>query len=94
MRQLKRLGLDVGGMSTVRGRFWLETALAAWCGALAALTLFQRDWIEALTGFDPDHHNGSFERAIVVGPVLVCVVVAAVARSEWRRPRVAAVPGR
>jgi len=41
--------------STVRGRFWLETALASLCGFLAVLTLVWRDWIEALTGFDLDH---------------------------------------
>jgi hypothetical protein len=40
--------------SSVRMRFWVEAGLAALCGFLGILTLFTRDWIEALTGFDPD----------------------------------------
>ena len=79
--------------STVRARFWLEAGLASLCGFLAVLTLFWRDWIEALTGFDPDHHNGSFEWAIVVGLLLVSVLVGIVARGEWRRPRAAVACG-
>ena len=78
--------------STVRARFWLETGLASLSGFLAVLTLFWRDWIEATTGFDPDHRNGSFEWAIVVGLFVICVVVAFAARVEWRRPRLATVP--
>jgi hypothetical protein len=79
--------------STVRARFWVEVGLASLCGFLAVLTLFWRDWIEALTGFDPDHHNGSFEWMIVAGLFLVCVAVSFVARAEWRRPRPAVVTG-
>ena len=76
--------------SIVRTRFWLEATLASLCGFLAVLTLFWRDWIETMTGFDPDHHNGSIEWAIVAVLVGVCVVVGGAARSEWRRPRAAA----
>jgi hypothetical protein len=47
--------------TAVRKRFWLEAGLAMLTGALAIITLFWRDWIEALTGFDPDHQNGSLE---------------------------------
>jgi hypothetical protein len=79
--------------STLRVRFWAETALASTCGFLAVLTLFWRDWVETLAGFDPDRHNGSFEWMIVGGLLLVCVVVSAVARAEWRRRRPAVVPG-
>ena len=39
--------------STVRARFWLGAGLGVLCGLLAVLTVFWRDWIEALTGFRP-----------------------------------------
>ena len=71
--------------SKVRARFWLETALASLCGFLAVSTVFNREWIEAVTGFDPDHHDGSLEWAIVVGLTLLCLAFAAVARAERRR---------
>jgi len=75
--------------NAVRIRFWLEAGLAVG-GSLAIVTLFWRDWIEALTGFDADHHNGSLEWAIVAGLVVLSMVLALVARAEWRRPRAAA----
>ena len=78
---------------SVRARFWLEAILASLCGFLAVLTLFWRDWIEGLTGFDPDHRNGSFEWAIVAGLLLLCVVWAIVARAELHRPRAVAAHG-
>jgi hypothetical protein len=77
---------------TVRLRFWLETGLASLTGALAILTLFWRDWIEALTGFDPDHHSGSAEWAIVAGLAVVSLVLFVAARAEWRRSPAAAAP--
>jgi hypothetical protein len=72
--------------SNVRARLWLETALATLSGFLAVLMLLNREWIEALTGVDPDHHDGSLEWAIVAGLVLLCAALAVVARAEWRRP--------
>jgi hypothetical protein len=72
-------------MAGHRTRFWLESTLAAACGLLAVVTLFWRDWIEALTGFDPDHHNGSVEWAIVAALAAVGLAAAALARVEWRR---------
>jgi hypothetical protein len=74
---------------TIRARFWIEAGLASLCGFLAILTLFQHDWIEALTGFDPDRHDGSFEWIIVAGLLLVCALFAFAARVEWHRPRLA-----
>jgi len=43
-----------------RSRAVAETAIACFAGALGVVTIFWHDWIEALTGWDPDHHNGSF----------------------------------
>lgn len=50
----------------LRIRFWLETGFGSACGALAVLTLFWRDWIEALTGFDPDRGSGAVEVTVVL----------------------------
>ena len=79
--------------SNVRARFWLETSLASLCGVLAVVTLWWRDWIEALTGFDPDHHSGSVEWAIVAGLFVLCIAVSVIARAEWRRATVATASG-
>lgn len=79
--------------SKVRTRFWVEAVLASACGFLAVLTSFWPDWIEELTGFDPDEHSGSVEWTIVAGLALACVVVSLAARAEWRRPRPAVVAG-
>jgi hypothetical protein len=40
--------------------------LAGFCCGLAVLTIFWPDWIEALTGYDPDHHDGTVEWLIVI----------------------------
>jgi DMSO/TMAO reductase YedYZ heme-binding membrane subunit len=77
-------------MSSVRrARFWVESVTGSACGMLAMLTVFWRGWIEALTGYDPDHLNGSFEWAIVVALLVVCAAAGSLARAEWRRPRMA-----
>jgi peptidoglycan/LPS O-acetylase OafA/YrhL len=68
-----------------RARFWAEAAAAGVCGVLALVTVFWADWIEALTGFDPDRHDGSAEWLIVAGLALVCVVASLAGRAEWRR---------
>ncbi len=39
--------------------FRLEVSLAALTGILGVVTVFWRDWIEALTGWSPDHHKRS-----------------------------------
>ncbi len=71
--------------SAVRARFWLEAALASLSGFLAVLTVFRGDWIEALSGFEPDRHSGSFEWAIVAGLLLLSVTAGVAACVEWRR---------
>jgi hypothetical protein len=75
--------------SKLRTRFWLELALASLCLFLAVLTVISREWIEALTGLDPDHHSGSLEWAVVAVLLVAAVAVGGAARSEWRRPRAA-----
>jgi len=75
--------------STVRARFWLESGLAGLCAVLATATVFWRDWIEALTGFDPDHHNGSFEWTIVAALFTASALIGLAARTEWGRAETA-----
>lgn len=63
----------------------IETALAGITAALTLLTLVTREWIEALTGWDPDHGNGSLEWAIVAALLVVCVALSVRARADWRK---------
>jgi hypothetical protein len=74
-------------MGTVRGRFWLESGLALGCGILAGVTLVWRDWVEALTGFDPDGHNGWVEWLVVAVFAVSALVVGVAARGELRRAK-------
>jgi hypothetical protein len=71
-------------MRRSRVRVRLETAIAVFAGALGILTMFWHDWIEALTGWDPDHHNGSFEWLIVAVLLAVAVAMGLLARRHWR----------
>jgi uncharacterized membrane protein YidH (DUF202 family) len=71
----------------VRVRWWIETGLATLAFGLAVLTLFWKDWIEAVFRVDPDHHSGSLEWGIVGGLAVIAAVFSAVAHAEWRRLR-------
>ena len=77
-------------IAELRFRFWVLVALSGLSASLALLTLASRDWIEALTGIDPDHHNGSLEFLIVAALVAASMWCGAGARSEWRRATAAA----
>jgi hypothetical protein len=68
----------------VRARFWIETVLAAVTLVLSVTTLFWAEWIEAF-GFDPDHGDGSAERWIALGLVVLTLVFGVAARLEWRQ---------
>ncbi len=76
--------------SRLRRRFWIEAVLAVLTAALALLTLVSREWIEWLTGLDPDGGSGSLEWVIVGSLGLACVVSGLAARSELRRRPLAA----
>jgi hypothetical protein len=69
----------------VRSRFWLELGLASLTGILLLVTLASREWIEAVTGWDPDRHSGSLEWAIVLGLLALTALAAGTAYAEWRR---------
>lgn len=65
--------------------FWLECVFTGLTLFLAVLTVFWDDWIEGILGFDPDHHNGSFEKGIVVGLLVITFVLQELARRGWRK---------
>ena len=72
-------------MRNMRRLFWVEICLAAITGLLALITPIFPDWIEFVSGWDPDQHDGSVERMIVVGLFVVTIVMVALAAIEWRR---------
>jgi hypothetical protein len=74
----------------LRLRFWIEIGLASLTGVLALITPVFPDWIEVVSGWDPDQHDGSVERLIVLGLFLATGAIFAVAAREWRRTPVTA----
>jgi DMSO/TMAO reductase YedYZ heme-binding membrane subunit len=75
--------------SSLRYRFWLESAFGSVTGVLAVVTLFWHDWIEAVFGVDPDKGNGSAEWLVVLILLVITVALAVSARFEWRRAQLA-----
>ncbi len=71
--------------------FRIEVSLAVLTGALGVLTLFWRDWIEALTGWNPDHHSGSAEFGLISILLIMSVSCAVAARRTYRQ--LATLPG-
>lgn len=63
----------------------IEAALAVLTAALGIITIFWRDWIEILTGWDPDHHSGSAEIGIILALFVLSVTCALLARRTYRR---------
>jgi hypothetical protein len=70
----------------VRKRFWIEAGLAVLSGLLLLLTLVTREWIEILTGWDPDGGNGAVEWAIVIVLLVSTATFGLLARAERLRP--------
>lgn len=70
-------------MRTSKARLRAEMAITAVAGILGILTVFWRDWIEALTRWDPDQHNGGAEWIIVAG-LLAAAVMGLVTRRHWK----------
>jgi hypothetical protein len=65
--------------------FWLESFAAAASTLLFVVTLITPEWIELLTGLEPDRGSGTLEIAIAVGLAAVAVGSGVLARSGYRR---------
>jgi hypothetical protein len=74
----------------VRRRFWVESMGAASVAVLALVTVVWPDWIEIMTDSAPDGGSGALERAAVGVLAAAAILLALVARAEWRRAAVAA----
>jgi hypothetical protein len=71
--------------SRLRRRLRVEVVLAGLSAALFVLTLVFPEWIEALTGLEPDAGSGALEW-LIAGALLVAAVVSAIlARRDYRR---------
>ena len=53
-------------------------------GILGAVTPIWPDWIEVISGWDPDQHDGSVERMIVAALLIASVTLLMMALREWR----------
>jgi ABC-type thiamin/hydroxymethylpyrimidine transport system permease subunit len=72
-------------MERLRRRLRIEVVLAVISAVLCVLTLVFPEWIEELTGLEPDAGSGALEW-IMAGAFLVAAVVSAVlARRDYRR---------
>jgi len=72
----------------LRRRFWTETVMATASAVLLLLTILWSNWIELVFRIDPDQHNGSLERLIVVVLIASTVLLAGAARRELRQASV------
>jgi hypothetical protein len=63
----------------------LESFVAVAAGVLGLVTIFWRDWIEVLTGWDPDRRSGAAEWLLVAILLIVAAISGLAARRSWRR---------
>jgi len=72
-------------MKRLRRRLRIEVVLAVISATLCVLTLVFPEWIEELTGLEPDAGSGALEW-IIAGVFLIAAVVSGVlARLDYRR---------
>ena len=81
--------MDVSSKRKLQRRFWQNTVVGAVTGVLSVVTPIWPDWIEAISGWDPDQHDGSAEWMIVTALLIVTVTTLAMAAREWRQMKVA-----
>ncbi|HEY2196001.1 MAG TPA: hypothetical protein VGH76_27410 [Actinomycetospora sp.] len=66
-------------------RYRLEVVATVIAAVLALVTLVWADWIELLTGLDPDGGNGELEWLLAAAFAVVAVVCGVLARRDHRR---------
>ncbi len=71
-------------MKHLPARFWFEAITAAIGLILFVVTLFSRDWIEALTGWDPDGGSGALELVIALSLLAISAISTLAARRVYR----------
>jgi hypothetical protein len=68
-----------------RVRIWVETIIGLAAAVLAIVTIFWKDWLEAVFGWDPDRHSGSTKWLIVLSLAVLAAILLPLARWERRR---------
>lgn len=71
----------------LRMRMTVEGVLAVAAAALALITIIDHEWIEELTGLEPDAGSGALEWAIVLGLAAAAVVLGVLAWRDGQRLR-------
>jgi hypothetical protein len=75
----------MAGKENLRGRFWIEAALAALTAIMTVVTLISREWIEFLFHVDPDGGSGLLEWVLVLALAAATLLFSLLARAEWRQ---------
>lgn len=73
-----------------RRRFWIEVAIFLASILSLAATLVDPEWIEAVTGVEPDGGSGELEWAIAAAFGVLVLISALLTGLEWRRTAIAA----
>jgi hypothetical protein len=89
MQLAKADPMDTSSKSKLQRRLWLKTLIGAGTGVLSVVTPIWPDWIEAISGWDPDHRDGSAEWMIVTALLLVTATMLAMVAREWQQLKVA-----
>jgi hypothetical protein len=71
--------------SKLRTRFWVEATLGTMTAVFFILTIVWEDWVEIVSGWEPDNHSGELEWFIAGGFLVATVIFALAARHERRR---------
>jgi hypothetical protein len=74
----------------MRTRAWIEAAVAALAAIAGLATAIYPTWFEALFEASPDAGSGALEWAIAIALLLAAVVLALLARRDFRLPRAGA----